>query len=285
MRHGVEGAEAQRECQIRASGARTGDHDPKETRAILERATEVAGTLVGAQQLVVEVSMAGLEIDELETGVGRVHGSAHEVVGEGTQLVVGEKWLVGTRTDGRIHVGVTSHGDRRRYTVRGRMAHPTRVCELQTHDEVRNVAVDSLVLIDRDLSKRRKVAHGVVCDQQLRRCATPIGSHCGRLGPDQLGAALPHPPPPFTGRRCGASVEIGVPSLQWMDAEPVAGREPGEGHGSCQRRRRAVLDLGVERQLGADVLEVSEELVRPSELRQRADVGHAQAAQSAQSTL
>jgi hypothetical protein len=46
-----------------------------------------------------------------------------------------------------------------------------------------------------------------------------------------------------------------------------------------------VLDLGVERQLGADVLEVSEELVRPSELRQRADVGHAQAAQSAQSTL
>jgi hypothetical protein len=41
-----------------------------------------------------------------------------------------------------------------------------------------------------------------------------------------------------------------------------------------------VLDVGVERQLGTDVLEVPEELARLGELRQRADVGHVQAAQS-----
>ncbi len=112
MGHRVEGAEAQRERQFGADRAHTGDHGAKEPRAILERATEIAGTLVGAQQLVVEVSVARLEIDELEPGEGGVHGGAHEVVGEGVELVVGEKRLVGRRTDGCIHVRVTSHGDR-----------------------------------------------------------------------------------------------------------------------------------------------------------------------------
>ena len=90
MRHRVEGAEAQREGKFRVDRAHSGDHGAKEPRAILERPTEIAGTLVGAQQLVVEVSVARLEVDELEPGNAGVDGGAYEVVGEGVELVIGE---------------------------------------------------------------------------------------------------------------------------------------------------------------------------------------------------
>ncbi len=59
-------------------------------------------------------------------------------------------------------------------------------------------------------------------DQQLLGRATTVGAHCGRLSPDQLGAASPQPPPAFqTGIR-GIPFLVAVPSLQREDAEPVA---------------------------------------------------------------
>ena len=80
--------------------------------------------------------MTRLEIDEIEPGEGGVHGRADEVVGEVVELVVGEQRLVGRRTDGCIHVRVTSHGDRARRTVGRRVAHAARVCELKADDQV-----------------------------------------------------------------------------------------------------------------------------------------------------
>ena len=125
-----------REREVGANRAHAGDHGAKEPRAVLERAAEITRALVGAEQLMVEVSVAGLEVDEIEPGDGGVHGGSHEVVSEGVELVIGEERLVGRRTDGCIHVRVTSHGDRGGHTVWCRVAHAARVCELKADDQV-----------------------------------------------------------------------------------------------------------------------------------------------------
>ena len=80
--HRVEGAETQGECQLGSSLTHPGDDRPQEARPVLQRSTEVAVALVGAEQLVMEVPVAGLEIDEVEAGFMGVDGGLDEVVGQ-----------------------------------------------------------------------------------------------------------------------------------------------------------------------------------------------------------
>ena len=119
----------------------------------------------------------------------------------------------------------------------------------------------------------RQVADRAVGDEQLRRRAASVGSHSSRLRPDQLGPALPHPPPAFARRCRGASLEIGVPSLERVHAEPIADGESREAHGRASGDEWPCCDIGLERELGADVLKVREELAGAGALGERTDAG------------
>ena len=140
--------------------------------------------------------------------------------------------------------------------------------------------MDSLVLVDRELSERRQVGHRwsatSSCDGVLRPS--------GRTAADSAQISLA-PPSPIRRHRSRVdavgrpSRSASHPSSGWTQSRLPA-VSPEKLTGPCQWRRRAVLDVGVERELGADVVEVGEKLAPVSEFRERADVGHAQSVQS-----
>ena len=175
--HRVEGAETQGECQLGSSPTHPGDDRPQEARPVLQRSTEVAVALVGAEQLVMEVPVAGLEIDEVEAGIMGVHGGLDEVVGELVQLVVGEQWMVRRGPNRGVEVRVAAYRHRRCFPGRRRVAHPAGVRELQPDNQIGDVAVDAFVLRDQAPAKFREIADRGVGDHQLRWRAAAVGAH------------------------------------------------------------------------------------------------------------
>ena len=91
-------------------------------------------------------------------------------------------------------------------------------------------------------------------DQQLLWGATTFGAHCGRLSPDQFGAATPKPPPAFqTGIR-GIPFVVAIPSLQREDAEPVAHDKTIDFDRPTQWARGGGLDDRFDRDCQAQIL-------------------------------
>src|SRR6185295_17105255 len=98
------------------------------------RAAVRSGAVAGAEQLVSEIAVAGLDVDEAEAGVARQTSRRDEVVDQAIQLLVLEH--TDAPGDASIEDRVRARGDRRRAIVRVRPRVASRMGQLQADVEI-----------------------------------------------------------------------------------------------------------------------------------------------------
>jgi hypothetical protein len=95
-----------------------------------------------------QVTVARLEVDEVEPALGEDSRSVHVVVDEFVELAIGEEWLIRRRSECVVEIGMMPDRDRSVLPRRCRVTQTTRVGELDANTEV--LGMPELLAMGRD---------------------------------------------------------------------------------------------------------------------------------------
>ena len=267
-----EGAEAHADAEAGRLGADAGDDLAQEAGAVLEAAAIAPGATPGAEELVAEIAVAVLDIDPGEAGLLRQARRRDEILDEAGDLVVVEEDVVVVDAELRIQQGVAVEGAGLEGRAGVGAAEAARVGELEADAQVGGVAEAFAVGRDEGLAQAGDGGQRGFVEQELVGVgAAIVADGDGLAAPDELGAAEAEALPAAGSQLCGPAVEFAVPALHGQDAPAVAdGAEVGVeglGEGRSGRGQQRI----VERQVGADALEVGAELLDAAQARDAGD--------------
>ena len=223
MRHLVKAAQAHAELDGIPTRADARDDVAQDARAVLEAAAELAGPRVRAEELVQQIAVAMLQVHEVRAHVPRELRRADEVLDEPLNLVVGEDLRVARDLELRVENRMPERDTRLVGRLPVRFAETSRVCELESDDEVVRRAVTLRVRVLQEADQLSDARLVLLDEDELVRVRAAVGPHGHRLrAANQLRAALAEALPAPTHFVAQATGRRAVPALHRVERDAVA---------------------------------------------------------------
>ena len=220
--HHVEQAQAHADVDGVAVGSDAGDDVAQNAGAVLERATELARTAVGAEEFVQEVAVAVLDVDEVGAAVTGHAGGLHVAADQLLDVGIGQDLIVGGDVELLVEDGVAvGHAGFPALLVM-RTAEPAGVGELEADDQVVDRTPASEVLGLEDADEFGDASLVLLIDDQLVHVRATIGAHGHGLGTaDQLRTARAEALPASLHLLGDAASRGAVPAFHRVDGDTV----------------------------------------------------------------
>ena len=256
VRHQIERRQPHRDRQAGGAVAYATDHGSEERCAPTQVTTEATLPVVAAEEFVEQVTVAVLDVDEVETRLLCEHGGRDVPLGQLVEFIVAEHRLrvdADSRVEHRVGVG----GPRQRRATGTRPA--TRVGELQAA-HLRGIE---------QLAELGDLVDSSLVEDQLIRVGTTVGAHRRGLSPHEPTTARCESAPPASNEIGRATIGGAVPALHRQHGEPIRCRQrsccPVADHNGIGEHTARV-DHVVDRDLDAEVGTVLAELIDRAQL-------------------
>src|SRR5713226_9545146 len=221
--HSVERREPDANRKLRRNRANTLHNFSQKSRAIFKTSTVLPFSSVGAQEFVPQITVAVLDVHEVETQLNRHLCRAMEFFDDHAYLSVAQNGIVARQSQFSIQDRMMIENAWFRRVMRIWTAVASGMRQLQSDEKPFVRTRRPPVFLHQCLSQSRQSFSRVPRNHELIRIRAPFVRNRNRFSsPDQFTAAAPEFFPAMDRMLARISIRSAVPSFHRMDGDPVA---------------------------------------------------------------